>query len=76
MHLPWDCLAGKTLNQCVINANDHINSSQSTNTAQKVLKTGGNVYDLVLAKDRLSKEQLDEMLKPENMTDLRQIPEA
>ena len=48
----------------------------STNTVKGALKAGGNVYDMVLTKDRLSKEQLDEMLKPENMNDLWQIPKA
>jgi len=49
---------------------------RSASIAKEALKTGGNVYDLVLEKGWLSKEQLDEMLKPENMTDPRQIPEA
>ena len=43
--------------------------------SKEVLKIGSNVYDLVLEKGWLSKEQSDEMLKPENMTDLRQTPE-
>jgi aspartate ammonia-lyase len=47
---------------------------RSASIAKEALKTGGNVYDLVLEKGWLSKEQLDEMLKPENMTDPRQIP--
>jgi aspartate ammonia-lyase len=49
---------------------------RSASIAKEALKTGGNVYDLVLEKGWLSKEQLDEMLKPENMTDPRQIPGA
>ncbi len=43
--------------------------------AKEALKTGGSVYELVLAKGLLSKEQLDEMLRPENMTDPREIPQ-
>ncbi len=42
--------------------------------AKEALKTGGSVYNLVLEKKLLSKEQLDEMLRPENMTDPREIP--
>ena len=49
---------------------------RSASIAKEALKTGGNVYDLVLEKGWLTKEQLDDMLKPENMTDPRQIPEA
>ena len=36
--------------------------------AKEALKTGGSVYDLVIAKGWLTKERLDELLKPENMT--------
>lgn len=42
--------------------------------AKEALKTGGSVYQLVLDKGLLSQEQLDDMLKPENMTDPRDIP--
>jgi aspartate ammonia-lyase len=48
---------------------------RSAAIAKEALKTGGNVYDLVLEKGWLSKAQLDDMLKPENMTDPRQISE-
>ena len=51
-----------------------IGYEQSASIAKEALKTGGSVYDLVLKKELLSKEQLDEMLKPENMTDPREIP--
>ena len=43
--------------------------------AKEALKTGGSVYELVLEKGLLTKEQLDEMLRPENMTDPREIPQ-
>jgi len=43
--------------------------------AKEALKTGGSVYQLVLEKGLLSQEQLDDMLKPENMTDPREIPQ-
>lgn len=36
--------------------------------AKEALATGGSVYDLVLQKGWLSKEALDDLLKPENMT--------
>jgi aspartate ammonia-lyase len=49
---------------------------RSASIAKEALKTGGNVYDLVLEKGWLTKDQLDDMLKPENMTDPRQIPGA
>lgn len=42
--------------------------------AKEALKTGGSVYELVMAKGLLSREQLDNMLSPENMTDPREIP--
>ena len=47
---------------------------QSAAIAKEALHTGGNVYNLILEKGLLSKEQLDDMLRPENMTDPRDIP--
>jgi aspartate ammonia-lyase len=41
---------------------------KSAAVAKEALKTGGSVYDLVVAKGWLTKEKLDELLKPENMT--------
>jgi aspartate ammonia-lyase len=41
---------------------------KSVAIAKEALATGGAVYDLVLAKGWLSRERLDELLKPENMT--------
>jgi aspartate ammonia-lyase len=52
-----------------------IGYEQSAAIAKEALKTGGSVYTLVLEKKLLSKEKLDEMLRPENMTDPREIPE-
>jgi aspartate ammonia-lyase len=46
---------------------------KSAAIAKEALKTGGSVYDLVIAKGWLTKEQLDELLKPENMTHPRLI---
>ena len=41
---------------------------KSASIAKEALKTGGSVYDLVIAKGWLTKDKLDELLKPENMT--------
>ena len=41
---------------------------KSAAIAKEALKTGGSVYDLVIAKGWLTKEKLEELLKPENMT--------
>lgn len=40
---------------------------KSAAIAKEALKTGGSVYDLVIAKGWLTKDKLDELLKPENM---------
>ncbi|MBC2736372.1 MAG: aspartate ammonia-lyase [Desulfobacteraceae bacterium] len=82
------CISGITANRDVCRGyversiglvtalNPVLGYERSASIAKEALKTGGNVYDLVLEKGWLSKEQLDEMLKPENMTDPRQIPGA
>jgi len=46
---------------------------RSAAIAKEALKTGGSVYDLVLAKGWISKERLDDLLKPENMTHPRAV---
>lgn len=46
---------------------------KSAAIAKEALKTGGSVYDLVLQKGWLTREQLDDMLKPENMTHPRKL---
>jgi aspartate ammonia-lyase len=48
---------------------------KSASIAKEALKTGSSVYELVLEKGWLKKDELDEMLKPENMTDPREIPQ-
>jgi aspartate ammonia-lyase len=50
-----------------------IGYEQSAAIAKEALKGGGSVYDLVLEKGVLSKDQLDDILRPENMTDPREI---
>jgi aspartate ammonia-lyase len=47
---------------------------QSAAIAREALKTGGSVYQLILDKGLLSREQLDDLLRPEDMTDPREIP--
>ncbi|WP_084456352.1 aspartate ammonia-lyase [Desulfogranum mediterraneum] len=51
-----------------------IGYEESAAIAKEALKTGGSVYNLVLEKELLTKAELDEMLRPENMTDPRKIP--
>ena len=47
---------------------------KSASIAKESLKTGRPVYDLVLEKGWMTKDQLDDMLKPENMTQPRDWP--
>lgn len=41
---------------------------KSTEIAAEAMRTGGSVYQIVLEKGYLTQEELDEALKPENMT--------
>ena len=50
-----------------------IGYEQSAAIAKEALGTDASVYDIILAKGVLTKEQLDEILRPENMTDPREI---
>ena len=47
--------------------NPIIGYKNSTKIAKEALETGRGVYELVLEHGILSKEELDEILKPENM---------
>lgn len=47
--------------------NPHIGYEASTKIAKEALETNRGVYELVLEKKLLSKDELDEILKPENM---------
>ena len=47
---------------------------ESAAIAKEALQTGRPVYDLVLEKGLMTKAQLDDMLKPENMTQPREWP--
>ncbi|MDV7341214.1 aspartate ammonia-lyase [Terasakiella sp. A23] len=48
--------------------NPHIGYENSTRIAQLALTTNQSIASLILKEELLSKEQLDEILKPENMT--------
>ncbi len=47
--------------------NPHIGYEASNQIAREAMETGKSVYELVLEKQILTKEQLDDILKPENM---------
>ena len=49
--------------------NPIIGYKNSTKIAKEAMATGKGVYDLVLEHDILSKEDLDTILKPENMVE-------
>ena len=51
--------------------NPYIGYANATDIAQEALATGDSVYELVLAKKLLTKEQLDEILQPEVLTQPR-----
>jgi aspartate ammonia-lyase len=48
--------------------NPHIGYANATKIAQEALRTGRSVYDLVMEKKLLTKEQLSEILRPESLT--------
>ena len=55
--------------------NPYIGYKNSTKIAKEALETGGSVYDIVLAKGLLSKEELDRILDPENMLAAHKVPQ-
>lgn len=73
------CIVGITANEDVCKAmvynsiglvtalNPYLGYEASTELAQEALKTGKGIYDLVLEKKLMSKEELDNVLLPENM---------
>jgi aspartate ammonia-lyase len=79
------CIAGITANEqrclhfvqnsigLVTALNPVIGYEKSASIAKEALATGGSVYELVLQKGWLTKEQLDDLLSPANMTDPRQL---
>ena len=48
--------------------NPYIGYANATAVAQEAHATGGNVYEIVLKKGLLSKEELDRILRPETLT--------
>ena len=56
--------------------NPYIGYANATQVAQEAHATGRSVYALVLEKGLLSKEKLDELLKPEALTRPNYLPEA
>jgi aspartate ammonia-lyase len=54
--------------------NPYIGYETSTDLAQEALKTGKGIYDLVLERKLMSKSELDNLLKPENMVKPRKMP--
>ncbi|HEY0046396.1 MAG TPA: aspartate ammonia-lyase [Flavobacterium sp.] len=54
--------------------NPYIGYKNSTKIAKEALETGKNVYDLVLHYGILSKDQIDEILNPENMLGPKHFP--
>ncbi|MDD3343076.1 MAG: aspartate ammonia-lyase, partial [Sulfurospirillaceae bacterium] len=77
--LAYTCVDGITANKerclnLVLNSiglvtalNPYLGYENSTIVAKEALETGGSVYDIVLAKGLLAKEELVEIIKPENM---------
>ena len=80
------CISGITANEercrhfvqnsigIVTALNPVIGYEKSAAIAKEALASGGSVYDLVLQKGWLTKEKLDDLLSPANMTDPRQLP--
>ena len=77
--LAYKCIDGITANeeQCkslvlgsigiVTALNPYLGYQNSTIVAKEALKTGKSVYDIVLEKKLLTKEELDKYLEPSNM---------
>ena len=53
--------------------NPYIGYDNATKLAQEALATGGSVYDLVLGHQLLTKEQLDDILRPDMLTQPRKL---
>jgi len=53
--------------------NSRLGYEKATDIAKEALETDSSVYDLVLKYELLPKEELDDLLKPENMTEPRKI---
>ena len=53
--------------------NPTIGYENSTSVAKEALASGRSVYDIVLERELLTKEELDELIRPENMIQPRMI---
>ena len=53
--------------------NPFIGYEKSAEIAKEAMRTGGSVYEIVLEKGYLSREELDDILKPENMVKPRYV---
>jgi aspartate ammonia-lyase len=53
--------------------NPYIGYQNSTSIAKEALETGGNVGALILEKQLMTREELDDIMKPENMTRPRKM---
>ncbi len=47
--------------------NPHIGYENSTSVAKEALESGQSVYDIILKRGLLTKEELEDMIRPENM---------
>ena len=56
--------------------NPYLGYETSTRLAKMALETGKGVYDLVIEENLMSKEELDDVLKPENMIKPRKFYKA
>ena len=77
--LTEECVVGITMNKercyemvknsigIVTALNPYIGYKNSTKVAKEALETNRSVYDIVLEKELMTKEKLDEALDPKNM---------
>ena len=54
--------------------NPYLGYETSTSLAKEALQTGKGIYDLVLERGLMSREELDNLLRPENMVRPRKFP--
>ena len=85
MTLADSCVSGITANRercrelvensigLVTALNPYIGYEKSAEIAKEAMRTGGSVYEIVLEKGYLSRDELDDILKPENMVKPRYI---
>ena len=85
MTLKYKCIDGITANEkrsrelvensigLITALNPVLGYEKSTKLAKEALESGRGVYELVLEKKLLTKEELDDILKPENMVKPRRI---